>query len=181
MIARTVEQVGSGPVFLSVDIDVLDPAFAPGTGTPEPGSMTSVELLQAVRLVAERLDLVGADVVEVIPAAVGSADVTALVATGSSRVLTGSRSPAAAPEGGTPTLTRQQVLNVPNEVAAELAGSERRPRGAPRPVRLRRHPGGNRRRSRGDAQVAEARAVVDELVDSSREVKRSPRAPSTRS
>ncbi len=80
VIAQTVEQVGSGPVFLSVDVDVLDPAFAPGTGTPEPGGMTSVELLQAVRLVAERLDLVGADVVEVIPTAVGSADVTALVA-----------------------------------------------------------------------------------------------------
>ena len=80
VIAQTVEQVGSGPVFLSVDVDVLDPAFAPGTGTPEPGGMTSVDLLQAVRLVAERLDLVGADVVEVIPTAVGSADVTALVA-----------------------------------------------------------------------------------------------------
>jgi arginase family enzyme len=59
---------------------VLDPAFAPGTGTPEPGGMTSVELLEAVRLLAAGLDLVGADVVEVIPTAVGSADVTALVA-----------------------------------------------------------------------------------------------------
>jgi agmatinase len=67
-------------VFLSVDVDVLDPAFAPGTGTPEPGGMTSGDLLKAVRVLAERLDLVGADVVEVIPTAVGSADVTALVA-----------------------------------------------------------------------------------------------------
>jgi agmatinase len=80
VVARTVERVGAGPVFLSVDVDVLDPAYAPGTGTPEPGGMTSVELLQAVRVVAEGLDLVGADVVEVIPTAVGSADVTALVA-----------------------------------------------------------------------------------------------------
>jgi agmatinase len=80
IVARTVERVGAGPVFLSVDVDVLDPVFAPGTGTPEPGGMTSVELLQAVRVVAERLDLVGADVVEVIPTGVGSADVTALVA-----------------------------------------------------------------------------------------------------
>jgi agmatinase len=80
VVAETVERVGPGPVFLSVDVDVLDPAFAPGTGTPEPGGMTSVELLQAVRIVAERLELVGADVVEVIPSAVGSADVTALVA-----------------------------------------------------------------------------------------------------
>ncbi|MEP6813435.1 MAG: arginase family protein, partial [Actinomycetota bacterium] len=67
-------------VFLTVDVDVLDPAFAPGTGTPEPGGMTSGELLGAVREVARRLDLVGADVVEVIPTGVGSADVTALVA-----------------------------------------------------------------------------------------------------
>jgi agmatinase len=80
VVARTVERVGPGPVFCSVDVDVLDPAFAPGTGTPEPGGMTSGELLRAVRVLAERLELVGADVVEVIPTAVGSADVTALVA-----------------------------------------------------------------------------------------------------
>ena len=80
VVERAVDLVGAGPVFLSVDVDVLDPAFAPGTGTPEPGGMTSVDLLKAVRVVAERLDLVGADVVEVIPTAVGSADITALVA-----------------------------------------------------------------------------------------------------
>jgi agmatinase len=80
VVERTVERVGPGPVFLSVDVDVLDPAFAPGTGTPEPGGLTSLELLTAVRRLAERLELVGADVVEVIPTAVGSTDVTALVA-----------------------------------------------------------------------------------------------------
>jgi agmatinase len=80
VVARTVERIGPGPVFLTVDVDVLDPAFAPGTGTPEPGGMTSLELLQAVRGVATELELVGADVVEVIPTAVGSADLTALVA-----------------------------------------------------------------------------------------------------
>jgi agmatinase len=80
VVARSVALVGDGPVFLSVDVDVLDPAFAPGTGTPEPGGLTSVELLWACRAVAERLDVVGADVVEVIPTAVGSADVTALAA-----------------------------------------------------------------------------------------------------
>jgi agmatinase len=80
IVHRTVQIVGSGPVFLSVDVDVLDPAFAPGTGTPEPGGMTSADLLWAVRTLAEGLELVGADVVEVIPTAVGSADVTALVA-----------------------------------------------------------------------------------------------------
>jgi arginase family enzyme len=72
--------VGEGPVYLSVDIDVLDPAFAPGTGTPEPGGMTSADLLLACRRLASELDLVGAEVVEVIPTAVGSADITALVA-----------------------------------------------------------------------------------------------------
>jgi agmatinase len=80
VVADAVRIAGDGPVFLTVDVDVLDPAFAPGTGTPEPGGMTSVELLKAVREVASRLDLVGADVVEVIPTAVASADVTALVA-----------------------------------------------------------------------------------------------------
>jgi agmatinase len=80
IVEQTIETIGDGPVFLSVDVDVLDPAFAPGTGTPEPGGMTSVDLLKAVRALAERLELVGADVVEVIPTAVGSADITALVA-----------------------------------------------------------------------------------------------------
>ena len=72
--------VGEGPVFLTVDVDVLDPAFAPGTGTPEPGGLTSAELLRACRVVAARTRLVGADVVEVLPSAIGSADPTALVA-----------------------------------------------------------------------------------------------------
>ena len=80
VVRRDVEVVGDGPLFLTVDVDVLDPAFAPGTGTPEPGGMTTVDLLWAARTLAERLDLVGADVVEVIPTAVGSADITALAA-----------------------------------------------------------------------------------------------------
>ena len=80
VVGRTVAAVGPGPVFLSVDIDVLDPAFAPGTGTPEPGGMTTVDLLWAVRTVAAELALVGAELVEVIPTAVGSADVTCLAA-----------------------------------------------------------------------------------------------------
>jgi agmatinase len=80
VISRATEAVGAGPVFLSVDIDVLDPAFAPGTGTPEPGGMTTAELLWAVREVAQRLEVIGADMVEVIPTGVGSADITALAA-----------------------------------------------------------------------------------------------------
>jgi agmatinase len=90
VVERAAAAVGEGPVFLSVDVDVLDPAFAPGTGTPEPGGMTSAELLRACRLLATRLDLVGAELVEVIPVAVGSADVTALVAERTVReILTG--------------------------------------------------------------------------------------------
>jgi agmatinase len=78
VVARAVEIVGEGPVFLTVDIDVLDPAFAPGTGTPEPGGMTPRELFSACRTVARRLRLVGVDVVEVAPT--GLRDRTALVA-----------------------------------------------------------------------------------------------------
>jgi agmatinase len=80
VVNEALERVGPGPVYLSVDVDVLDPAFAPGTGTPEPGGMTSVDLLWACREVASRVELVGAEVVEVIPTGVGSADITALVA-----------------------------------------------------------------------------------------------------
>ena len=80
VVERALEVVGAGPTFLTVDVDVLDPAFAPGTGTPEPGGMSSGDLLRACRAVAARTRLVGADVVEVLPTAIGSADPTALVA-----------------------------------------------------------------------------------------------------
>ena len=65
--------------YLSVDIDVLDPAFAPGTGTPEPGGLTTRELLWTVRHAARELDLCSADVVEVCPA-YDPAGITALAA-----------------------------------------------------------------------------------------------------
>ena len=77
---EAIATVGPGPAFLTVDVDVLDPAYAPGTGTPEPGGMSSTDLLWACREAARRIELVGADVVEVIPTGVGSADQTALVA-----------------------------------------------------------------------------------------------------
>lgn len=80
IVEQAIEIVGEGPTFLSVDVDVLDPAFAPGTGTPEPGGMTPVDLLWACRTLAHRLRIVGLDVVEVIPTGVGSADITAMVA-----------------------------------------------------------------------------------------------------
>jgi agmatinase len=80
IVRRALEIVGDGAAFLSVDVDVLDPAFAPGTGTPEPGGMTSADLLWAVRTIGARARLVGMEVVEVLPTAVASADITALVA-----------------------------------------------------------------------------------------------------
>jgi agmatinase len=80
VVARAIASVGPGPVYLTVDVDVLDPAFIPGTGTPEPGGMTAVDLLLAVRTVAAELELVGADVVEVIPSNIGTDDYSALVA-----------------------------------------------------------------------------------------------------
>ena len=61
------KRVGDRPTYVSLDIDVLDPAFAPGTGTPEAGGLTSRELLNILRAFGE-LNLVGADIVEVAPA-----------------------------------------------------------------------------------------------------------------
>jgi agmatinase len=67
IISAVAARVADRPVYVSVDIDVLDPAFAPGTGTPEAGGLTSRELLAVLRSFA-RLNLVGADIVEVAPA-----------------------------------------------------------------------------------------------------------------
>lgn len=77
-IERILERVGDHPVYVSIDIDVLDPAFAPGTGTPEIGGMTSRELVAVLRAMRE-LPIVGADVVEVAPA-YDHAEVTAVAA-----------------------------------------------------------------------------------------------------
>lgn len=67
VVERIRHRVGERPVYVSVDIDVLDPGLAPGTGTPEAGGLTSRELLTMLRTFAS-LNLVGADVVEVSPA-----------------------------------------------------------------------------------------------------------------
>jgi len=67
VIDRLRERVGDHPLYVSVDVDVMDPAHAPATGTPEAGGMTSRELLAVLRGFAG-LNLVGADVVEVAPA-----------------------------------------------------------------------------------------------------------------
>ncbi len=67
-------------VFLSIDVDVVDPGMAPGTGTPEPGGITSRQLLDAVRRCALELPVVGLDVVEVSPPYDGPGGVTAALA-----------------------------------------------------------------------------------------------------
>lgn len=77
-IARLRERVGDSPVYVSLDIDVLDPAHAPGTGTPEAGGLTSRELLTLLRGMAG-LNLVAADIVEVSPA-YDHAEITAIAA-----------------------------------------------------------------------------------------------------
>jgi len=66
-------------VFLSVDVDVVDPGLAPGTGTPEPGGLSSRQLLDAVRRIAMELPVAGIDVVEVAPP-YDHAEVTAYLA-----------------------------------------------------------------------------------------------------
>ena len=66
IVERMRSRLGGAPVYVSVDIDVLDPAHAPGTGTPEAGGLTSRELLNTLRGLVG-LDVVGADVVEVSP------------------------------------------------------------------------------------------------------------------
>jgi agmatinase len=58
--------LGSRPIYISIDIDVMDPAFAPGTGTPEPGGISSREMIDAI-LAMKGLNVVGFDVVEVAP------------------------------------------------------------------------------------------------------------------
>ena len=82
IVRRMVERVGlddGEPVYLSFDIDVVDPGLAPGTGTPEPGGWTSREVIAMLRGL-EDVNVVGADVVEVAPAYDGAGEQTALVA-----------------------------------------------------------------------------------------------------
>ncbi len=69
VIADAIAQALDGPevIYLSVDIDVLDPGMAPGTGTPEPGGMLTRELLRAIRQIVSTVEMVAMDVVEVAP------------------------------------------------------------------------------------------------------------------
>jgi agmatinase len=76
--ARVRDKVGGRPAFLSFDVDVLDPAFAPGTGTPEAAGLLPHEALALLRALAGGPDFVGFDLVEVSPPYDGPGQVTAL-------------------------------------------------------------------------------------------------------
>jgi len=69
VIADAIAEALDGPdsIYLSIDIDVVDPGMAPGTGTPEPGGMLTRELLRAIRQIVGAVDLAGMDIVEVSP------------------------------------------------------------------------------------------------------------------
>ena len=81
VVAQAIDEALDGPdfVYLSLDIDVIDPGMAPGTGTPEPGGMLSREVLRAIRQIVAAVDLAGMDIVEVSPP-YDHAETTAMVA-----------------------------------------------------------------------------------------------------
>lgn len=92
-ITRMLERLKDRPLYISVDIDVLDPAHAPGTGTPEAGGMTSRELLTMIRALRD-LNIVGADIVEVAPA-YDHAQITAVAASHVAYEIISAMTPAA--------------------------------------------------------------------------------------
>jgi agmatinase len=81
VIAQAIDEALDGPdhIYLSLDIDVIDPGMAPGTGTPEPGGMLSREVLRAIRQIVAAVDLAGMDIVEVSPP-YDHAETTAMIA-----------------------------------------------------------------------------------------------------
>nr|XP_019002539.1 agmatinase [Kwoniella mangroviensis CBS 8507]OCF66000.1 agmatinase [Kwoniella mangroviensis CBS 8507] len=81
VIKRIKDRVGDSPVYLTIDIDTLDPAFAPATGTPEIGGWTSREMIEILHGLKD-LKIVGADVVEVAPAYDTTAEITQIAAAG---------------------------------------------------------------------------------------------------
>jgi len=71
---------GADGVFLSIDIDVVDPGMAPATGTPEPGGLTARQLLDTANRLGRELDIIGADIVEVSPIYDGPGEITSRLA-----------------------------------------------------------------------------------------------------
>ncbi len=98
VVERIAQRVGDRPTYVSLDIDVLDPAFAPGTGTPEAGGLTSRELLAILRSFAA-LNLVGADIVEVAPA-YDHAEITGIAAAHAAYELVSAMAPTAQSDRG---------------------------------------------------------------------------------
>ena len=123
-VAKVRDRIGNRPLYISVDIDVLDPAHAPGTGTPEAGGITSRELLEIIRGF-RGMNLVGADVVEVAPA-YDHAEITGVAASHVAYELV--------------TLMADRAVEgdrfgAPNGYAAQALGQEsRRPAGFGSPV-----------------------------------------------
>jgi agmatinase len=99
-------------LYISLDVDVADPAFAPGTGTPEPGGLTTAEALRAVRRLAAEVGMVGMDVVEVSPPYDVGPNITALFAR------------RAVLEALTGTAMRRLGLTAPDYIDPLAAGSE---------------------------------------------------------
>jgi agmatinase len=81
VVADAIAEALDGPdcVYLSLDIDVIDPGMAPGTGTPEPGGMLTREVLRAIRQIVSSVELCGMDIVEVSPP-YDHAETTAMIA-----------------------------------------------------------------------------------------------------
>ena len=78
LVKRALKKLGRRPVYITLDIDVVDPAFAPGTGTPQVGGLSSAQILELVRSL-QGLNIVGCDLVEVSPP-YDSAEITSLLA-----------------------------------------------------------------------------------------------------
>ena len=98
-------------LYISLDIDVTDPAFAPATGTPEPGGLTSAQVLAAVRRLSAEVGIVGMDVVEVSPPYDGPGAITAILANRAVR------------EAMTGTAMRRLGLTEPNHIDPRSAGT----------------------------------------------------------
>lgn len=132
---------GPDAIYLSIDVDVLDPGMAPGTGTPEPGGLLTRELLRAVRRIVGAVELAGMDVVEVSPP-YDHAEVTAMAAH-RGHLGGGQRVGGQAGGRGSGTL-RGCSAGGPWADAARPCGRGRRMIGG--------HPGGTRMRGRGPGQ-----------------------------
>ena len=65
-LSEVAKLIGEKPVYVTIDLDVLDPSIFPGTGTPEPGGISFKELIEAIKIMSG-LNIVGADVVELAP------------------------------------------------------------------------------------------------------------------